>query len=201
MISVSPNPLKATRNWVDRPWPKAISRRIDSVPQNRAKVMSEAFFRRFRYSLQKKRGRVAFMLLPQGLDGIGGSRGPRRNDPGDDADGQKDQDRGDDDQRIEDGDADEVGETALRKRFHRLQGPGRESEADQSAQQHDDQRLAEELPEDRPPAGADGQLGPDLAGPLVDHDPHDRSDPDAPDEKSERADDSQENGEGQEKRG
>ena len=62
MIRVSPRPLKVTWNWVVMPWPKAMRSRIESVPQNRAKVMSAAFFRRFRYSLQKKRGRVRFML-------------------------------------------------------------------------------------------------------------------------------------------
>ena len=53
--------------------------------------------------------------------------------------------------------------------------------------------------QDRPAAGAHGQLDPDLPRPLLDDDPHDRGDADAADEEGERADDPQEDGEGQEK--
>src|SRR4030042_1159500 len=95
MISVSPRPLKATRNWADMPWPKAMRRRMESVPQKRAKVMSAAFFRRFRYSLQKKRGRVGFILFPQGLDGVGRRGRPGRDHTGDDADDEEGQGAGD----------------------------------------------------------------------------------------------------------
>src|SRR4030042_382726 len=186
MTNVPPKPLKATRNWADMPWPKAMRRRMESVPQKRAKVMSAAFFRRFRYSLQKKRGRVGFILFPQGLDGVGRRGRPGRDHPGDDADDEEDQDGGDDDERVEDGDADKLGEPAGRHGFGHLENAGREAETDGPAEEHDHERFAEELPEDRPAAGADRQLDAEPPRPLVHDDPHDRSDADAAREGRER---------------
>ena len=129
---------------------------MDSVPQKRAKVMSEAFFRRFRYSLQKNRGRVRFIAPHFLRASMGSVEAAVRAGiiPATTPIAEQDQDRGDDDQRIEDGHADEVGETARRDGLGGLEDAGREAEADEPAEEHDHERLAEELPEDRPAAGA-----------------------------------------------